>query len=109
VSALSLDQQAREYRRLREARRRSIVAALVISPALLLTDRTGTETIAIVSPDVQDPTQERVTFIDGRGPRGHATRATRAAIVERIVEEHAASVRAMTEDEVMAWTTEARP
>jgi hypothetical protein len=105
-TGLSFDEILSRATAEKEARTSAIERAFAESPAIIMTGYGGRLELVIMTPEMGEPgAQMRVTYFLPDGPRGHATRATRAALVEDVAEYHPTEVRPATEDEVIAWTS----
>jgi lysophospholipase L1-like esterase len=95
-------------RRRDHERRARITKAMAKSPAVILTDGSGRETLVVITGEMQntDEGKHRATYLAADGPVGHVTRKTLDKVIEEIDRDYRpASVRAATDEEVMAWTS----
>ena len=88
------------------AKRQGIRDAFKASPAIIVTQTDGRETLVIKTGEMQNPEDgpERVTFFWKDGPVGHATRKTTEELIEE-VSGYGSTARPATDAEVMAWTS----
>lgn len=88
------------------AKRQGIRDAFKASPAIIVTQTDGRETLVIKTGEMQNPADgpERVTFFWKDGPVGHATRKTTEELIEE-VSGYGSTARPATDAEVMAWTS----
>lgn len=110
----SWDQVHREYeewQRKQQEQLAIIERLLTVSPAIRGTTSTGSKyeqpRMAIVSGELSDRAEGayRVTFFGADGPHGHQTKDSMSKIAKAILEAMDGNFAAMSEDDVMAWTT----
>lgn len=85
----------------------NVAKAFDTSPAIIVTGSDGRETLLIKSGEHSNPEEgaHRVSAFAKDGPIGHTTRATMAKLHEEVIYDYnPESVRAATDDDVMAWT-----
>jgi SPP1 gp7 family putative phage head morphogenesis protein len=90
------------------ARTAKVKDAMAKSPAVILTDKSGNETLMIQSGETANPDEgaHRLSFFAKDGPLGHATRVSVDKLVEKVaIDYDVASARPATDDDVLAWTS----
>ena len=93
---------------IRRARRGAVLRAIRKAPvAVVLTDRSGRETLAVVTREMSSPAEGawRASIYWRDGPVGHVTRRTLGAIASELAADYAPEdVRGADDAEVVAWT-----
>ena len=97
-----------QFDQIRRARRGAVLRAIRAAPvAVVLTDRNGRETLAIVTREMSNPEEGawRASVYWRDGPVGHVTRKTLGAIASELAADYTPEdVRGADDAEVMAWT-----
>lgn len=89
-------------------REERIRSAFAHSPAIIVKDKSGRETLLIKSGEIANPAEGayRVSSFAHDGPIGHVTRKTTDKLVEEIASDfYPVNARPAFDDEVMEWTS----
>lgn len=102
------DPLVERFRADKRARHGEVLRAIRSAPvAIVMTDRAGRETLAIVTREMSRPDEGpwRASIFWHDGPVGHVSRKTLGAIASELASDYApVSVRVTNDAEVVAWT-----
>lgn len=97
-----------KIKRDKEIRRERLRDAFALSPAIIVKDKSGRETLLIKSGETANPEQGafRVSSFAHDGPIGHVTRKTPEVLIEEIADDfYPVDARPAFDEEVMDWTS----
>lgn len=97
-----------KIKRDRQARHERVRAAFTHSPAIIVKDKSGRETLLIKSGETANPEEGsiRISSFAHDGPIGHVTRKTETILIEEISDDfYPVDARPAFDDEVMEWTS----